>query len=406
MVRLRRGAARARADVLGAEPRTITVMDATRVRTFDVVLATVVAAAIVAATVGIETDRGERSFDALAVVLIVVAAGVLALRRRVPMVVLFVITTALALYGLRDYPGGPIYFTWIGAVFAVSVSARGPVKVWVPAAVSTGLILVTGLYSAGLVAALFVSWAAGALLLGGSIRGRRAERAVMEERARHLAETREEEARRRVAEERVRIARDLHDSVAHSLTGISVQAGVGARVLDDRPEDARASLLAIKHASGEALADLRATLRMLRSDEAAPRQPIAGLDRLPSLIESSRAAGLPVEVVIEGGPRPLPPAVDAAAFRIVQESLTNVIRHAGPAHATVAVRHHEGGVEIEVTDDGRGAVASNGGAEGRTGGGGGHGLAGMRERASLLGGEFYAGTRRSGGYHVRARLPL
>ena len=238
-------------------------------RTFDIVLASVVVAALVAASVGIEVEVDERSFDALAVALIVVAGGVLALRRRIPMVVLAVTTTALAAYGLRDYPGGPIYFTWIVAVFAVSVS-WGPVKAWVPAAVSTGLILVTGLYSAGLVAALFASWAAGALLLGGSIRGRRAERAVMEERARHLAETREEEARRRVAEERVRIARDLHDSVAHSLTGISVQAGVGARVLDERPEDSRAALLAIKHASGEALADLRSTLSMLRSDEAAP----------------------------------------------------------------------------------------------------------------------------------------
>ena len=122
------------------------------------------------------------------------------------------------------------------------------------------------------IAALFVSWAVGALLLGGSVRGRRAERAAMEERARHLAETREEEARRQVAEERVRIARDLHDSVAHSMASISVQAGVGAHVLDERPEDARAALLAIKHASRDALAELRATLSMLRSERGrAPR---------------------------------------------------------------------------------------------------------------------------------------
>jgi signal transduction histidine kinase len=225
----------------------------------------------------------------------------------------------------------------------------------------------------------------------------------MGERARHLAETREEEARRRVAEERVRIARDLHDSVAHSMASISVQAGVGAHVLDERPEDARAALLAIKHASRDALAELRATLSMLRSNEAAPREPTERLDRLPSLVESSRAAGLAVDVVIEGDARPLPPAVDTAAFRIVQESLTNVIRHAGPARATVAVRHSDGAVEIEVTDDGRGAVDGNGGADG---GGGGHGLAGMRERVALLGGELHAGTRRSGGYRVRSRLPL
>jgi signal transduction histidine kinase len=262
------------------------------------------------------------------------------------------------------------------------------------------------------------------VLLGGSVLARRAERAALEERARHLAETREEEARRRVAEERVRIARDLHDSVAHSMASISVQAGVGAHVLDERPEDARAALLAIKQASRTALGELRATLSMLRSSDAAPREPTAGLDRLPSLVASSQAAGLPVDVVIEGDDAgPLPPAVDSAAFRIVQESLTNVIRHAGPARATVAVRRGDGAVEIEVTDDGRGA--GDGGGHGRgdagasggegadadgggdaAGGGGGHGLAGMRERVALLGGELVAGTRRSGGYRVRARFPL
>lgn len=378
-------------------------------------LATVIAVALVVvmAVIGSDPEPGLRSFDVLAGVLVAVAGGVLALHRRAPLVVLAVTTAALATYNLLEYTGGPVYLTWIGAVFAVSV-ARGPAKAWVPAAVSTAVILVTGFLwrdqpvgqkladSAGVVAALFASWAVGALLLGGSVRGRRAERAAMEERARHLAETREEEARRRVAEERLRIARDLHDSVAHSLASFSVQAGVGAHVLDDRPEDARAALLAIKRASGEALAELRATLGMLRSSEAAPREPTAGIDRLPSLVESSRAAGLPVDVVIEGEARPLPPPVDAAAFRIVQESLTNVIRHAGAARATVAVRHGDGGVEIEVTDDGRGAVAGNG----RGNGNGGHGLAGMRERVAHLGGELFAGAGRSGGFRVRARLPL
>ena len=378
-------------------------------------LATVIAVALVVvmAVIGSDPEPGLRSFDVLAGVLVAVAGGVLALHRRAPLVVLSVTTAALATYNLLEYTGGPVYLTWIGAVFAVSV-ARGPAKAWVPAAVSTAVILVTGFLwrdqpvgqkladSAGVVAALFASWAVGALLLGGSVRGRRAERAAMEERARHLAETREEEARRRVAEERLRIARDLHDSVAHSLASFSVQAGVGAHVLDDRPEDARAALLAIKRASGEALAELRATLGMLRSSEAAPREPTAGIDRLPSLVESSRAAGLPVDVVIEGEARPLPPPVDAAAFRIVQESLTNVIRHAGAARATVAVRHGDGGVEIEVTDDGRGAVAGNG----RGNGNGGHGLAGMRERVAHLGGELFAGAGRSGGFRVRARLPL
>jgi signal transduction histidine kinase len=296
-----------------------------------------------------------------------------------------------------------VTLTVIGAIFAVTL-AWGPGKAWVPAAVSTAVLLATAFYgSTTLFPALFASWAAGAVLLGGSILGRRAERAALEERARHLAETREEEARRRVAEERVRIARDLHDSVAHTLASISVQAGVGAHVLDDRPEDARDALLAIKHTSRDALAELRATLGMLRSDDTAAREPAAGLDRLPSLIESSRATGLPVDLVIEGEARTLPPAVDTAAFRIVQESLTNVIRHAGPANATVAVRHGDDRVEIEVTDDGCGAVDGDGTASIA---GGGHGLEGMRERVALLGGELDAGPRPSGGYRVRARLPV
>jgi signal transduction histidine kinase len=393
-------------------PRMVTVMEATRVRTIDVVAATVVTAALLVLMPAMDGQAGDRSFDALAALLVVAAGGVLALHRRAPMATLAVSTAALALYSLRDYPGGFIYLTWLVPIFSVSV-ARGPAKAWAPAAVSTTVILVNALYdSRGIVAALFVSWAVGALLLGGSVRGRRAERAVLEERARHLAETREEEALRRVAEERVRIARDLHDSVAHSMANISVQAGVGAHVLDERPEDARAALLAIKHASGDALAELRATLGMLRSSEAAPREPTDRLDRLPSLIESTRAAGLAIDVVIEGNARPLPPAVDTTAFRIVQESLTNVIRHAGPARATVAVRLGDGAVEIEVTDDGRGAangtgaVDRNGDTGDTGGGGGGHGLAGMRERVALLGGELDAGTRGSGGYRVRARLPL
>jgi len=408
----------------------VTVMDAPRVRTSDVALAVVVTVASLVSMVFIDrgADTDARSTDALAALLVVAAGGVLALHRRAPMVVLAVTTSALALYSLRDYSGGPVYLTWIGAIFAVSV-ARGPTKAWLPAAVSTAVILATAVVGgsyvagsrlvedrdpAGIVTTLFAGWAGGALLLGGSVRGRRAERTTMEERARHLAEGREEEARRRVAEERLRIARDLHDSVAHSMASISVQAGVGAHVLDERPEDARAALVAIKHASSEALAELRATLGMLRSSETAPREPAAGLGRLPSLVESSRAAGLEVDVVTEGTARPLPPAVDTAAFRIVQESLTNVIRHAGPARATVAVRHGDGEIEVEVTDDGRGAVAvatsgagtgaGNGDADG--GAGGRHGLAGMRERVTLLGGELSAGNRRCGGYRVRVRFPL
>jgi signal transduction histidine kinase len=413
--------------------KPMAVTEAPRVRRSDVaVAAAVVAASLLAVVVLADRDADPlaRSFDLLTGILIVAAGGALAFYRRAPLAVLVVTTAAVSLYSLRDYPGGPIYLAWIGAIFAVSV-ARGPSKAWLPVLASAAVVLVTafaigghhagerlveGRDPAGVLAVVYASWAGMAALLGGSVRGRRIERAAMEERARHLAETRDEEARRRVAEERLRIARDLHDSVAHSMASISVQAGVGAHVLEERPADAREAFLAIKDASGRALAELRATLGMLRSDQAAaPREPTAGLDRLPALVDSSRAAGLEVDVVVEGEARTLPPAVDTAAFRIVQESLTNVIRHAGATRATVAVRHGDDDVEIEVTDDGRGAgpstagasaaVASGGGPSGGGDGGGGHGLAGMRERAALLGGELSAGHRRSGGYRVRARLP-
>jgi signal transduction histidine kinase len=402
-------------------------MDAPRVRWVDVAVAALVAAVLVVAMSSIEADADTRTYDAFAAALTAVAGGVLALHRRAPLVVLTVTTAVLTVYSLREYVGGPVYLTWIAAIFAVSV-AWGPERAWIPAAASTMVIVATAFHgprkvgenleASTVVAMLFVSWAVGALLLAGSVRGRHAERAALEERARRLAETRDEEARRRVTEERLRIARDIHDSVAHSLASISVQAGVGAHVLTERPDDARDALRAVKRASGDALSELRATLSMLRSGEGAgdgdgapgseSRRPAAGLDLLPSLIESSRTAGLPVEVVVSGDARPLPPAVDAAAFRIVQESLTNVIRHAGAATATVAVRHREGGVEIEVTDDGRGATGGDDAGAGGNGpgDGGGHGLAGMRERVALLGGELDAGARSSGGFRVRATLPL
>jgi signal transduction histidine kinase len=391
-------------------------IDAPRVRILDVALAAVViAAALVAGTVLVDSgaDPDARSFDALAVVLVVAAGGALVLVRRAPMVALVVTTVAVTLYSLRDYAGGPVYLAWIGAIFAVSL-ARGPARAWGPVVASAVVVLVTAFAlgghvagqrlvedhdSAGVLAVLLGSWAGGALLLGGSVRGRRAEWAALEERARHLADTRDEEARRRVAEERLRIARDLHDSVAHSMASISVQAGVGAHVLDERPEDARAALLAIKDASSTALAELRATLGMLRSDDHAPREPTAGLDRLPTLVDSSLAAGLVVDIVTEGDARPLAPAVDTAAYRIVQESLTNVIRHAGPARATVTIRHGDDDVTVEVTDDGRGT------ADGAGDGDGGHGLAGMQERVALLGGKLSAGNRPAGGYRVQVRFP-
>jgi len=205
----------------------------------------------------------------------------------------------------------------------------------------------------------------------------------------------EAEAQRRAEEERVRIAREVHDVVAHSLAMINVQAGVAAHVADRRPEQAREALLAIKEASRTALTDLRATLGVLRSGE--DRAPAPSLTRMAELVDSARAAGLRVDVT--GDPGDLPAPVDAAGYRILQESLTNAVRHARGAGG-VSVRFGRSGDELElaVRDDGQAPVADDGGD--------GNGLRGMRERAEALGGRFFAGPADGGGFEVRAVLPV
>ncbi|MGH9000260.1 MAG: sensor histidine kinase, partial [Acidimicrobiia bacterium] len=212
--------------------------------------------------------------------------------------------------------------------------------------------------------------------------------------------TRAEEERRRAGEERMRIARELHDVLAHNISLINVQAGVALHLMDDKPEQARTALAAIKEASGDALREVRSVLGMLRSvDEAAPRHPAPSLSRLGSLVSRAEAAGLRVRVEAEGEARPLPTGLDLAAFRIVQEALTNVARHAGAAGATVRVGYGTDALAIEVEDDGRGQGPP-------TSRGTGSGIAGMRQRAAALGGTLEAGPRPEGGFRVRAHLPL
>ena len=212
-----------------------------------------------------------------------------------------------------------------------------------------------------------------------------------EERLRH------EETRRRASEERLRIAQELHDVLAHNISMINVQASTALHLLDDQPERARPSLSAIKDASKEALVELRSALDVLRqSGERAPRAPTAGLDELDALVERTRSAGLVVDVAIDGT-RDTPPAgVDLAAFRIVQEALTNVVRHADARHVTVRIGYLPSELTVEVTDDGTasGPVVT------------GNGISGMRERAATLGGDLTAGARPGGGFAVRARLPI
>jgi signal transduction histidine kinase len=281
-------------------------------------------------------------------------------------------------------------------------------------------------------------------VLGHSVRNGRAYLAAVEERARRAEESRDSEARRRVAEERVRIARELHDLVAHQITLANAQATVAAHLFDTRPEQTRKSLAELVATTSDALDDLRATVGLLRQsgDTATPAEPPPGLSRLPTLLESFRRAGLEVSVHQEGTARPLPPGVDLTAYRIVQEALTNVTKHAGTGSARVRLAWGSDRVTITVADDGRGApttpTAVTGSSRYRRPGttsmepgtstepgtsrglgrstvpsafpvsdrSPGYGLIGMRERATAVGGHLFAGRRPEGGFLVSAQLPL
>lgn len=369
---------------------------------FDGLLALGVGVALVFITRQIEPGANDHALDAFGYVALAAAAASLALWRRAPVLGLALATAFLVAYTTREYPGGPIYLTFFVMVFAVAV-ATDRRRSLVISAVALAVLLAPHFLSIGTEGGAWpyisIGWAAAAWGWGNGVRTRRAYLAGLEERARYLEETREEEARRRVADERLRIARDLHDVIAHSIASINVQAGSAIHVMDRRPEQARESLLAIKDASGEALAELRSTIGIMRGSEDgdAPRTPTPSLARLDPLVETAARAGLPVGVGVRGEPRPLPAAVDVAGYRIVQESLTNVVRHAHAHEATVTIEYGPASVEIEVVDDGR---------NGAGGGAPGHGLAGMRERAQAVGGQVEAGPRFSGGFRVWARLPI
>jgi signal transduction histidine kinase len=201
-----------------------------------------------------------------------------------------------------------------------------------------------------------------------------------------------------IVEERARIARELHDVVAHSISVMVIQARGGRRVLESDPADARDAFVVIERTGQQALDEMRRLVGMLRGgDESLPLAPQPSLKQLGTLVEQVRAAGLPVELAIEGEPRDLPPGVDLSAFRIVQEALTNALRHAGPARARVVLRYLADELELEISDDGPGTDDDSGP---------GYGLVGMRERVSVYGGELQAGRQPGGGYALRVRLPL
>jgi signal transduction histidine kinase len=320
-------------------------------------------------------------------------------RRRAPGPVLIVTATALTALALGGYSANVQSMMLLVGAFTVGSHAEGRPRLvatlWLAGTLL--VIVMVGLPDASRTdLTLSASFYAGAYLFGSTVRNRRLYLEQLEARAAELERERDEEARRAVAEERLRIAQELHDVVAHSMGVIAVQAGVGSHVIETDPSEAKHALDAIATTSRATLTEIRRLLGVLRGDTAAQYQPAPGLDDLDILASDLDAVGLPVAVRVEGSPDEVPAGVDLTGYRIVQEALTNVLKHAGPAHAQVVVRYEEGAVTLEICDDGRGPNGSK-----VTG----HGLVGMRERVGVYGGELTTGPRPGGGFRVSARLP-
>lgn len=341
-----------------------------------------------------------RDPDALSVLLTVAAAVPYYFRRHAPLAVLLISEAAVVVLTVRDYQTGATPTILLVGVYTVAAWSNARDRVIGVAAMAVGLTIVaiSGIPGAGAADVFFnfVLYAA-AYLFGSTIRNRRLYSEQVEERAKALENERAEEAKRAVAEERLRIAQELHDVVAHSMGVIAVQAGVGAHVIDSDPGEARKSLNAISQTSRSTLAEIRRMLGVLRDDDSASYEPAPGLADLDRLVRDVRGAGLDVDVHEEGPSTELPPGVDFTAYRIVQEALTNVLKHAGRARASVVVGYEDGALRLEIVDDGRGV---NGRAVP-----GGHGLMGMRERVGVYGGSFEAGPRTGGGFRVAVRIP-
>jgi signal transduction histidine kinase len=332
-----------------------------------------------------------RAISAVAVLLLLAGPAALAWRDRHPLVAVAATMGAADLYVGLGYPYGPVFVSLVVALFAAVQSGHRR-STWLLAAAGYVGFVVAHLadprasdFNAthlGLVA----GWLAVVLAVSEVVRVRR-DQAAERERAAH------DEGLRRVNEQRLLLAQELHDVLAHNISLINVQASVALHLLDEQPDQARPALTSIKAASHDALQELRTALDVLRRGEEAPRTPAPRLADVGDLVSGVRAGGIDVRLEHDGPPAPLPAAVELAAYRIVQEALTNVTRHSHANVVTVRISHDDG-VRVEVTDDGVGGSADPG-----------NGIVGMRERAAALGGSVEAGPRAGGGFRVAAHLP-
>ncbi|MDT6982341.1 sensor histidine kinase [Streptomyces lusitanus] len=365
-------------------------------------LADAVVAAVVALFTGPDAavnDPGHRQADEVTWLLFAVSIGALLVRTRWPVGVAVVTGAACAGWALYGHIGELLNLPVMVALYTVAVrgNRRRTIRTGVVAAPAAGIVsVVAGIDVAQPQGAplLEMLWPLVPLLLGELVRGRREEVRAYAGRAARAEAEREREARRRVEQERLRIARELHDVVAHTVSAMTVQAGLALDAFDTKPEVARAAMRQVRASGKEAVRELRATVGVLRSPGGAPAGPAPRLEELTELAERVRATGLEVTLRLDAGQ--VPQMVQLAAYRIVQEALTNVIKHAEARQVTVSAVREDGRLRVEVADDGTA----------HTGPGDGFGLIGMRERAAAVGGRIEAGPAPGGGWRVRAHLPV
>ncbi|MEO3828482.1 histidine kinase [Actinomadura sp. B10D3] len=366
----------------------------------DLVGACALAVALVAGTLAVPSQDGrDEPFGPLGFVLLVLPALAVAARRRAPAAVAAGTSLAAVAYYALDNQG---------------IFAAAPAAIGIYTLMGTGARVAAAVTAAFLAGSIFAieaarraddhagffwiaGWAAAMLVLGELTRNRRDYLRLVEQRAAEAERTREEAALRRAGEERLWIAQELHDALTHSISVINVQAGVAVHLIDRDPARSRAALGAVKEAGREAMRELRDTLGALRQVDGDGAVP--GFDRLPRLVERSRAAGLVTTYRVRGEPRPVPDEAGRAAYRIVQEALTNVLRHAGHVPVSVVVAHEPGRIVLEVDNDPGADVPPRATESGM-------GLIGMRERAMAVGGSLAAGPAPDGGFRVWAELPL
>lgn len=351
-------------------------------------------------------DGGQRAIGVLGWTLVLCMNVPVAWRRTAPFAAIWTTVALTAPYWILDYPDDATGPGMLILVYSLAAHGRRPQAVrhfWLV------LLLLTGVMTAGVISNQDdVPWFAvpgnviifgTAWILGDNLRTRRRYLAELEEKAQRTEEQHAAEAERAIAEERTRIARELHDVVAHSMSVMVVQAGAARRVIDQDPVQAATALAAIEETGRESLTEMRRVLGVLRGEgDAVELAPAPGLDDFDRLLHHCEEAGMPVELIVTGDVRPLAPGLEMNAYRVVQESLTNSLKHAGRAHATVTLHYAPDRLRVTVHDDGRGAAAINAGA--------GQGIVGMRERVEAYNGALTAAPRPGGGFAVEATFTI